>query len=80
MLFNQNKESLLLKLMSGHCNIDRAASEEIKIPLNMSYLTVSYIGFTLKIESVSKNIIFGLKMTVKNGLEKYILKSHHEEG
>ena len=35
---------------------------------NMSYLTDSYIGFTLKMESVSKNTIFGLKMIVKSGL------------
>ena len=46
-------------------------------PLNMSYLTDSYIGFTLKMESVSKNTIFGLKMMVKSGLEKIILKSLH---
>ena len=44
---------------------------------NTSYLTDSYIGFSLKIESVSKNIIFGLKMMVKSGLEKFILKSLH---
>ena len=37
---------------------------------NMSYLTDSYIGFNLKMESVSKNTIFGLKMMVKSGLEK----------
>ena len=45
--------------------------------LNKSYLTDSYIGFTLKMESVSKNTIFGLKMMVKSGLEKIILKSLH---
>ena len=28
-------------------------------------------------ESVSKNAIFGLKMMVKSGLEKFILESHH---
>jgi uncharacterized protein YihD (DUF1040 family) len=44
---------------------------------NMSYLTDSYIVFTLKMESVSKNTIFGLKMIVKSGLEKFILKSLH---
>ena len=38
--------------------------------LNTSYLTDSYVGFTLKMESVSKNIIFGLNMMVKSGLEK----------
>ena len=37
--------------------------------LNTSYLTDSYIVFTLKIESVSKTTIFGLKMMVKSGLE-----------
>ena len=36
---------------------------------NMSYLTDSYIGFALKMESVSKNTIFGLKMMVKSGLK-----------
>ena len=45
--------------------------------LNTSYLTDSYIGFTLKMESVSKNTIFGLKMMVKSGVEKFILKSLH---
>ena len=43
--------------------------------LDTSYLTDSYIGFTLNMESVSKNTIFGLKMIVKSGLEKFILKS-----
>ena len=43
--------------------------------LNMSYVTDSYNGFTLKMESVAKNTIFGLKMRVKSGLEKFILKS-----
>ena len=38
----------------------------------MSY---SYIDFALKMESVTKNTIFGLKMMVKSGLEKIILKS-----
>ena len=33
--------------------------------------------FNLKMESVSKNTIFGLKMMVKSGLEKVILKSLH---
>ena len=42
------------------------------IHLNTSYLTDSYIGFTLKMESVTKNTIFGLKMIVKSSLEKKI--------
>ena len=37
--------------------------------INTSYLTDSYIIFSLKMESVSKNTIFGLKMMVKSGLE-----------
>ena len=45
--------------------------------LNKSYLTDSCIVFTLKMESVHKNIIFGLEMMVKSGLEKIILKSLH---
>jgi hypothetical protein len=43
----------------------------------MSCLTDSYIIFTLKMESVSKNTIFGLKMMVKSGLEKIFLKVLH---
>ena len=38
--------------------------------LNTAYLTDAYIGFTLIMESVSKNTIFGLKMIVKSGVEK----------
>ena len=34
----------------------------------------SYFMFTLKMESVSKNTIFGLKIMVKSGLEKIFLK------
>ena len=45
--------------------------------INTSYLTDSYIIFTLKMESLSKNTIFGLKMIVKSGLEKIILKFLH---
>ena len=45
--------------------------------LNTFYLTDSYIVFTLIMESVSKNTIFGLKMMVKNGLEKIFLKFLH---
>ena len=44
---------------------------------NTSYLTDSYIGFTLKMESVTKNTIFCLKMIMKSSLEKFILKSLH---
>ena len=47
------------------------------ICINTSYLTNSYIIFTFKMESVSKNTIFGLKMMVKSGLEKIFLKFLH---
>ena len=47
------------------------------LPFNTSYLTDSYIVFTLKMESVSKNTFFGLKMMVKSGLEKIFLKFLH---
>ena len=40
-----------------------------------SYLTDSYIVFTLKLESGSKITNFVLKMMVKSGLKKFILKS-----
>jgi hypothetical protein len=45
--------------------------------INMSYLMDSYIGFILEVESVSKNTILGLKIMVKSGLEKFIMKSLH---
>jgi hypothetical protein len=48
-----------------------------KLSINTSYLTESYIAFTLKMESVSKNTIFGLKMMVKSGLEKIFSKFLH---
>ena len=48
---------------------------EIEIIINTPYLTDSCIVFTLKMESVSKNTIFGLKIMVKSGVEKFILKS-----
>ena len=41
-------------------------------PVNASYLT-------LKMESVSKITIFGLKMMMKSGLEKIFLKFLHAE-
>ena len=46
--------------------------------INTSYLTDSYMVLTLKLESGSKVTFFGLKMMVKIGLEKFILKSLHE--
>ena len=46
------------------------SNSEYKFYINMSYLTDSYIIFTLKMESVFKDTIFGLKMMVKSGLEK----------
>ena len=46
-------------------------------PLNTSYLTDSYIGFTLKMESVTKNTIFWPKNDGEKWLEKFILKSLH---
>ena len=49
-------------------------AEHLNKLFNMSYLTDLYIIFTLKMESVFKNTIFGLKMMVKSGLEKNIFK------
>ena len=44
---------------------------------NTCYLSDSYIIFTHKMESVSKNTIFDLKLIVKSGLEKIFLKFLH---
>ena len=49
------------------------------IKFSTFHLTDSYIIFTLKMESISKNTIVGLKMTVKSGLEKIFLKFLHSE-
>ena len=46
-----------------------------KLHLHNMAVTYTTIAFTIKMEYVSKITIFGLKMTVKNGLEKIILKS-----
>ena len=45
--------------------------------LKTSNLADSYIVFALKMESISKNTIFGLKIMVKSGLEKIFLKFLH---
>ena len=69
------------KLLGGHvCSalfklFPRQLSRHVTF--NTSYLTDSYIIFTIKMESVSKNTIFGLKMIVKSGLEKIFLKFIH---
>ena len=73
---------IMLKVFKIYFNLSAKtwqgrAGECGDIHVNTSYLTDSYIVFTLKMESVSKNTIFGLKMMVKNGLEKFILKSLH---
>ena len=47
--------------------------------LNKTYLTDSYIFFTFKIESESRNTILGLEMIVKSRLEKIFLKFLHVE-
>ena len=56
-----------------------AISTNCPFNLNTSYLTDSRIVFTLKMESVSKMTLFGLKMMVKSGLEKIFLRFLHEE-
>ena len=59
------------QMVSNHVN------SSVGFLLNTYYLTDSYIGFTLTMESVTKNTIFGLEMVVKSGLEKFVLKSLH---
>ena len=51
-----------------------------QIEINTSYLTDSYIDFTLKMESVPKITIFGLKLMANPGLAKMFLKSLHVGG
>ena len=51
------------------------AEQVCMLQINTSYLNNSYIIFTLKMESVPKITIFGLKMMVKSGLEKYFWNS-----
>ena len=65
---------MLRKSFENFCIFEKIA---FKPSFNASHLTDSYIGFTLKMESVTKNTIFGLKMMMKSGLEKFILKSLH---
>ena len=56
-------------LSKSLAKIKEKQGKTFQLKLNTSYLTDSYIGFTLKIESVSKNTIFGLKRMVKRGEE-----------
>ena len=58
-----------------HTAADLLISIATRVRTRSLTLTESYIGFTLKMESVYKNTIFGLKMMVKSGIEKFILKS-----
>ena len=74
--FSKYSKSLRCTFFGTRKNLCSSSFVQIEL-LNTSYLTDSYICFTLKMESVSKNTIFGLKMMVKSGLEKFILKSLH---
>ena len=67
-----------IMILLESCNfLKEYLSKSPKIGINTSYLTDSYIGFTLKMESVSKNTTFALKMMVKSSLEKMISKFFH---
>ena len=71
------QEQFLIKFglwSRAYINTQSVITWKIVNRLNTSYLTDSYIVFTLKMESVSKNTIFGLKMMGKSGLEKIFLK------
>ena len=46
---------------------------------NTQYMTNSTLACPVKIEYVTKNYIFGLKMMMKSGLEKIILKFLHAQ-
>ena len=47
--------------------------------LNTQYMTNSTLVSPVKMEYVTKNNIFGLKMMMKSGLEKIILKFLHAQ-
>ena len=62
--------------MSYYQNGDEQVSCRIKI--NTQNMTNPTIVSPVKMESVSKNIISGLEMMVKSGLEKIFIKFLHE--
>ena len=70
-------EPSMISMINFRQNLITYVHSRINTFLKMSYLTDSYIGFTLEMKSVTKNTIFGLKMMVKSGLKKFILKSLH---
>ena len=70
-VFEEEQEEVLIQGMK------KRNPKSLQIKLNTSYLTDSYIVFTLKIESVPKTTIFGLKMMVKSGLGKIFFKFLH---
>ena len=49
------------------------------VDINTQYMTNSTLVSPVKIEYVTKNNIFGLKMMMKSGLEKNILKFLHAQ-
>jgi hypothetical protein len=64
-------EHNMTKWMKSTQSAANMIKQKLYYMVNTSYLTDSYIGLTLKMESVSKNTIFGLKMMVKSGLKNY---------
>ena len=78
LLYKQCREASRIDVQA--CQSSDHPKAEMKFCFtNTSYLTVSDICFTLKLESVSKITIFGLKMVLKRGLEIYFLKFLHLE-
>ena len=51
----------------------------VQIGFNIQYMTNSTLVCPVKIEYVTKNNIFGLKIMMKSGLEKIILKFLHAQ-
>ena len=52
---------------------------QLYLDLNTQYMTNSTLVCPVKIEYLTKNNIFGLKMMMKSGLEKIILKFLHAQ-
>ena len=70
-------ESQNARRVGNKCILQCFLTFSCTVLTNYIYGCETAIIFTLKMESVSKNIIFGLKMMVKSGLEKIFLKFLH---
>ena len=71
--------TVLQQCPSDSANEIQLYATEIHYDFNTQYMTNSTLACPVKIEYVTKNNIFGLKMMIKSGLEKNILKFLHAQ-